>query len=126
MYLYFPKDQSVTRCVIHIGYHMHPILEGTSRKEIENLKTKVADMLGMAPESRPKAMRKKIAKDIVLEAVISSSQQNEGMIDKELTLLFEKLLPNLGTTRLYFSFGISSLHFFDCVNYLLIYLCVLY
>ncbi|MCO5588960.1 hypothetical protein L7F22_042924 [Adiantum nelumboides] len=101
MYLWFPKDQSVTRCVIHIGYHMHPVSKGASRKKIENLKTKVAYMLDMAPETRPKAMQKKIAEDIVLEAILSStSQQNEGMSDAELALLFERLRPTLDTKRL--------------------------
>lgn len=99
MYLCFPKLQSVTRCVIHIGYHMHPVLQGTSRKEIENLKAKVADIVASAPESRPKAMQKKLAEDIVFEAILSSSQQNEGMSDEELALLFERLRPTLDTKR---------------------------
>lgn len=90
----------MTRCVIHIGYHMHPVSEGTSRKEIENLKTKVADMVGTSPETRPKAMQKKLAEDIVFEAILSSGQQNEGMSDEELALLFERLRPTLDTKRL--------------------------
>lgn len=99
MYLCFPTLQSVTRCVIHIGYHMHPVSQGTSRKEIENLKAKVADIVATAPESRPKAMQKKLAEDIVFEAILSSSQQNEGMSDEELALLFERLRPTLDTKR---------------------------
>lgn len=74
-------------------------VQGTSRKEIENLKAKVADIVATAPESRPKAMQKKLAEDIVFEAILSSSQQNEGMSDEELALLFERLRPTLDTKR---------------------------
>ena len=72
---------------------MHSILEGASRKEIDNLKTKVEDMLGMAPESRPKAMQKKIAEDIVMEAIMSSGQQRRNDIYKACTFVWE-ITPN--------------------------------
>ncbi len=101
MYLCLPHDSTVqpmTRCVIHLGYHMHRVADGSSKNELDDIKQKVKNMVQQGTSCRPKSLQKQLAEDMVLEAIVSG-ENGLQMTNNELHALFQRLLPLLSSKR---------------------------
>lgn len=102
--LCFPNEiagRQVTRGVIHIGHHMHPVAEGVSKQILDNVHERVSRMVSRDIGGKPRSFQLKLAKEIVMESCLF--QQHEGDVkvsDRDLSVLLAKLAPTLDNRRL--------------------------
>lgn len=100
----FPSEKigkKVTRAVLHIGSHMHPVAAGITRMDAEEVKNRVKEMVQQDFLGRPKAMQHKLAREILLQsAIFGDVSSGKRLSDNDLTNILEKLAPVLDKRRL--------------------------
>lgn len=95
------EDKKISRGVIHLGFHMHPVAEGVARQSLLEVQTRVKEMVTKEFTGRPKSLQQKIAKEIVMESALFGEHSKDKILsDKDLSDLLAKLAPTLDKRRL--------------------------
>ena len=94
-------DNSMSRLFLHQGTHYHPIGEGISRALLKKTRGLVQKFISKVPSAGPRQVHVSLAKDIVLQSVISTTNNanNEKMDPCKLEVVLDELQPLVLTKR---------------------------
>ena len=98
VYYIIPGDKTMTRLMIHIGQHNHPVEPGTSRAAIERLKKLVSTFLTFNKGSGPRKLQMLVARKLVVESL--TTEQNDLIVNEgDLNNFLEELIPLVQNQR---------------------------
>ena len=91
----------ITRGILHMHCHLHPVAEGVSKQAMVDVKVKVRDIVSKDFVGRPKSLQQKLAKEIILQSALFKDHSAEPRLsDKDLGEVLAKLAPTLDKRRL--------------------------
>lgn len=97
VYYVIPNDKTMTRLVIHLGQHNHPVEPGTSRAAIERLKKLVSTFLTFNKGSGPRKIQMLVARKLLMDSL--TMEQNEPVIEGDINNFLEELIPLVQNQR---------------------------
>ena len=101
VYYVMPKDPSVTRLMLHLGVHDHPVQPGTSKAMIERVRRAVSDMLKGRGSVGPRKLQMDIVKDMLFSYMSKNENTSFDLGDHELCSFLEELGPLVEDKRLF-------------------------
>ena len=91
----------ISRGVIHLGYHLHPVAEGVAKQALIEVQAKVKNMVSRDFVGRPRSLQQKLAREIVMESALFADHPEDAKLsDKDLSEVLAKLAPTLDKRRL--------------------------
>jgi hypothetical protein len=81
MFYIVPRNPSMTRAVVHIGTHDHPVADGDCREGMDLIQDQIRTHVALIPNAKNSTIGTAVDKELLLKGLLDESGEGKMLIE---------------------------------------------
>ena len=89
MFYVVPKNLNMTRAVLHIGTHVHPVADGDCKEAMDLIRGQIMTHVALTTNAKNNAIGLAIGKELLLKGLLFENGEGKKLTEEELAQVFD-------------------------------------
>jgi hypothetical protein len=90
IYYSISKNPIMTRAIVHIGTHDHPVADGECREAMDLIRDQILTEVAQTPNAKSSTIGLVVGRELLLKGLLDEENNGQKLTECELALVFDK------------------------------------